>query len=107
MAIDAKIKKKWVAALRSGKYPQGIGRLCSSDGSYCCLGVLADIVDPDENSWYGYNGIFGTKDSDAQQILLGGYISFRKAAKLIEMNDGRKRLSFKEIAKFIAADRFI
>lgn len=38
--------KKWVAALRSGKYKQGKGVLRSEKGNYCCLGVLCDIVNP-------------------------------------------------------------
>lgn len=29
---------KWVAALRSGEYDQGIGRLRSHNDTYCCLG---------------------------------------------------------------------
>lgn len=35
----------WVAALRSGKYEQGRLSLCSADGQFCCLGVLAEITD--------------------------------------------------------------
>lgn len=35
--------REWVAALRSGEWQQGVGRLCSlgADGTkcYCCLGV--------------------------------------------------------------------
>lgn len=38
----------WPAALRSGDYKQGFGRLCvlDEDGNevYCCLGVLAEII---------------------------------------------------------------
>ena len=46
--MDKKIKKKWVAALRSGKYRRGTGHLCAYDktskkNKYCCLGVLCDI----------------------------------------------------------------
>lgn len=51
--MDADIKAKWVAALRSGKYMQIGGRL--SDGAYgfCCLGVLCDIKGAD--GWGGYD----------------------------------------------------
>ncbi len=35
--------RKWVAALRSGKYEQTKGRLRTSSG-FCCLGVLCDIM---------------------------------------------------------------
>jgi hypothetical protein len=40
--MDQKIKKKWIKALRSGEYEQGIGRL-HYDGKYCCLGVLMAV----------------------------------------------------------------
>ena len=36
-------QKKWLAALRSGEYKQGSGRL-RVDDSYCCLGVCADLA---------------------------------------------------------------
>lgn len=35
--------KKWVAALRSGKYKQTQGQL-RSDDKYCCLGVACDLA---------------------------------------------------------------
>jgi hypothetical protein len=38
------IKKKWVKALRSGKYKQGSINLRNTKGGYCCLGVLAEII---------------------------------------------------------------
>jgi hypothetical protein len=36
---------KWVDALRSGKYKQGVNSLKREDGSFCCLGVLQDVLD--------------------------------------------------------------
>jgi hypothetical protein len=41
--MNPEIKAKWVAALRSGEYKQGLGYLCDTDYNYCCLGVLTDI----------------------------------------------------------------
>lgn len=42
--MDAQKKAEWVAALRSGEYKQGNGRLyCPDENSYCCLGVLAKL----------------------------------------------------------------
>lgn len=35
--------KKWVDALRSGKYKQGAGGLLRPNAEYCCLGVLCDV----------------------------------------------------------------
>lgn len=49
--LDPRIKELWVNALRSGKFEQGQGRLCTvypgQEPSFCCLGVLAneDISD--------------------------------------------------------------
>ena len=34
---------KWLEALRSGKYKQAKGVLKSSDGGYCCLGVVCEL----------------------------------------------------------------
>lgn len=57
-------KDKWVAALRSGEYKQGIealrytshapGNLFEDVKAYCCLGVLCDLVAkeyPDQFYW--------------------------------------------------------
>lgn len=40
--IDIEDMEAWIAALRSGNYPQGRGHLCI-DGEYCPLGVYAKI----------------------------------------------------------------
>lgn len=36
---------KWTAALRSGNYTQGHGRLRSENDTFCCLGVLCEVHD--------------------------------------------------------------
>jgi len=42
--MNQDIKQRWVDALRSGEYEQGLGCLHnSSDNSFCCLGVLTDL----------------------------------------------------------------
>lgn len=51
--MNREIKKKWLEALRSGNYKQGSHRL--RDGNtFCCLGVLCDIIDPD--GWRKFEG---------------------------------------------------
>ena len=40
--LKKKIKKKWLKAMRSGKYKQTTQSLHDSKG-YCCLGVLTDL----------------------------------------------------------------
>jgi len=42
MAMNPKVKARWVAALRSGEYKQIEGSL-KKDGGFCCLGVLCDL----------------------------------------------------------------
>lgn len=50
-SIPSAIGKKWVKALRSGKYKQGNGSLVEEDKygnkKYCCLGVLGEILECD------------------------------------------------------------
>jgi hypothetical protein len=57
--MKPEIKKQWVAALRSGKYNQGSGRLKSYDNdeaAFCCLGVLCDLhaksEESDKEDWF-------------------------------------------------------
>jgi hypothetical protein len=51
---DTELKKKWVAALRSGEYKQGQRGLRSrvdNEDRFCCLGVLCDLID--STKWRG------------------------------------------------------
>jgi hypothetical protein len=41
--MDAAIKERWLAALRSGEYEQGRGML-EFNGKFCCLGVLCSLA---------------------------------------------------------------
>lgn len=49
LPLPQDVKDRWIQALASGGYNQGMGQLCDL-GNYCCLGVLAHIEYPD-NSW--------------------------------------------------------
>lgn len=46
--MKKEIADRWVSALRSGDYAQGIGYL-NNAGNYCCLGVLCEIVKEEIN----------------------------------------------------------
>ena len=87
--MDAKLKAKWVKALRSGKYRQGTGRLKrereDGEDEYCCLGVLREIQ-PNIPS------VFDDKLLDAS--VCG--IPRETQQVFAEMNDDRA--SFEEIA---------
>ena len=41
--MNARVKARWLKALRSGRYKQATGALRVGDG-YCCLGVLCDLA---------------------------------------------------------------
>lgn len=41
--MNKEVKEKWVAALTSGEYKQGVGQLKTPDNRYCCLGVLTEL----------------------------------------------------------------
>lgn len=56
--MDPKWKKRWVKALRSGKYKQDTGQLKSNEG-FCCLGVLCDVVSKYPKSGGGGSWIDG------------------------------------------------
>ena len=40
--MNKQVKRLWLDALKSRKYPQGKGRLKRGD-SFCCLGVLCEL----------------------------------------------------------------
>jgi hypothetical protein len=54
--MNSQVKEKWIAALRSGEYSQGDGKL-RSDKGFCCLGVLCDLYaqEPFTQGWK-FNG---------------------------------------------------
>lgn len=41
---EEKIRRRWVKALRSGKYKQGRNNLRSLHNEFCCLGVLCELA---------------------------------------------------------------
>jgi len=45
-----KLQKKWIKALRSGKYKQGRNYLRTNKNEFCCFGVLCDISE-DNAEW--------------------------------------------------------
>lgn len=65
--MNREIKEKWVAALRSGEYKQGMGQLRdSSDSRFCCLGVLTDlyIKETGQGKWDSNFFRSGNKDGN-------------------------------------------
>lgn len=109
--MDAKLKAKWVRALRSGKYRQARKILRAEDGSLCCLGVLCKVaklrIAVDGSGVYegaafvGYRPIYelvgGDDGSDARELSMrnDGHRSY---------TTGGEPWSFEQIADYIEAN---
>lgn len=129
--MEAAYKDQWCTALRSGDYKQGFGHLRQSNGQdvFCCLGVLQDVVQPED--WEEPNDLLASKawsvpesyddgvnpsfnDGEIQERLMDE-TNFDSEAmhSLITMNDGEhppgsemsvpriNKKSFGEIADWI------
>jgi hypothetical protein len=94
--IDPDFKFKWVAALRSGEYPQGPAQLYSAEtGGYCCLGVACMVAGYDNQELRGKSYI-PAEFENVPTFIRGLTIT---ANNLSSMNDNFH--SFDEIADFI------
>lgn len=108
--MNSELKTKWIEGLRSGEYLQGRNNLVKEttnnmkySHSYCCLGVLCDIV--------------VKSDPSLAQVEFAGWGDIptelegktRLAAKwcdtLIKMNDMKSK-TFKKIALYIESSDF-
>lgn len=112
--MDADIKRQWVEALRSGKYPQAKKAL-RTDAGYCCLGCVADVLGCKWSITSDHLGRYRAEIVDTEGEYYSGsrdwlpYPLEEKASLpptvqqfLAGMNDDRK--SFAEIADFIDAN---
>ena len=100
--MDAELRDKWVAALRSGKYKQGQINLRSSDDRFCCLGVLADVINPENWSQLDGPAVWGDDGFSSVYTLRQSIIADDACFPLVEMNDAEGK-SFNEIADYISA----
>lgn len=96
--MDPVWKKKWIEALRSGKYSQGRHTLKNSyDMEYCCLGVLCDIVDP--YGWTDNDNHYDEVNYPANSVLNKVVLDRDEAHDLAVMNDAGE--PFSKIAAYI------
>jgi hypothetical protein len=104
--MDKEVKARWLDALRSGKYKQGTGALKTSDGRYCCLGVLCTVEKPvewDEARRTMYEGdlvLKGSWSGLSNNLLVRWDIPRGQMNDLIALNDDDIK-SFNEIADYI------
>jgi hypothetical protein len=71
--MNPAIKAQWLRDLRSGEYPQGTGKLRTSDGKFCCLGVLCEqavkagiVILVDLDGTWGYRAV-----GDGNDVAIG------------------------------------
>ncbi len=100
--MKKELKKKWIDALRSGKYEQGQYCLRNIKDKYCCLGVLADNIN--NVSWKIHPAdkmyeLFSENERN-QSYIPNEYLNMDIQKFLSEMNDN-SALSFEEIANWI------
>lgn len=103
--LSPELKAKWIAALRSGEYEQGIGRLYF-EGAYCCLGVLGELAGLDRKRMDGICSLAVVAPT-LVDAMCGSDPEETTRTTLENMNDGmygQRRHSFAEIADWIEAN---
>jgi len=76
--MDQSIKRRWVRALRSGKYQQGkdfLRREGKKEDLFCCLGVLCDLYEKEKelNGWRS-NEIFNGREVIKSYLGVGNVL---------------------------------
>lgn len=112
--------KKWIAALRSGKYKQtreALARMEDGEKKFCCLGVLCDLVDP--TKWenfgdgegtlgYAYEDIYGASDLEGEYpppaIQEGLFMDLIGDPQYYARLNDEEHKSFSEIATALEED---
>ena len=103
--LDKNINRRWLRALRSGKYEQGTGCLKNSAGNFCCLGVLTDLFAKDNKiPWVG-SGAQRLKNTKTDsflplKVVRWSGIGKSRQRKLVRLNDSG--VCFVDIAKEIS-----
>lgn len=99
--------KKWINALRSGKYKQGRYALQDSNNGYCCLGVACKILIPTKYQFRNDDDcLLGTKPNQQNSPLWLRDIdsSFKDYTNrsLMILND-HEEFNFNEISDLLQA----
>lgn len=116
--MDDKLKKKWIDALRSGKYKQTTGALrrqSDNEVGYCCLGVLCEVAGLERIGNYYSSRHFRMEGSitdtslqrewglDKKVVHLGENAELQD--KLVALNDDSEK-SFEQIANYLERINF-
>ena len=98
--LNPEFKAKWIAALRSGEFEQGTKYLRTNGDRFCCLGVAAHLLAPDEwEDSYPAWLIRGSECALPTALCVEVGLNRNAHDALWKMNDGC--YSFSEIADWI------
>ncbi len=99
--MNPETKEKWVDALRSGRYKQGVDCLRTHDDRYCCLGVLCDVTGTRwrPHTLHDRYVCEGESLVMPRPLIVKTGLSRRECGDLAHMNDTGS--SFSEIAEYI------
>lgn len=106
--MNKTVARKWIQALRSGKYEQARAELRNGlSREFCCLGVLCDISRKGGRGVWRKGGIFlieGERNGGFLPLSVREWagVSSRQQSTLSVANDNGK--SFSEIASMIARE---
>jgi hypothetical protein len=115
--VNKELEDAWVEALRSGEYEQGTGCLKSTEGQYCCLGVLGEVLAKTGEARFISRDICSLLEGPVENGAVAGARSAIKLPaelrdkigltiyaqeELIRMNDNEHK-NFVEIANWIEA----
>lgn len=94
--MNERIKRRWVEALRSGRFRKRRGGLADHMGRHCAMGVLAEVLIEDgeipgferDGNGYRYVGVFGrmTTGLDAPVLEIVG-LTEKQQSEVIGWND--------------------
>ena len=77
--MNPEVKAKWLEALRSRAYKQGIGTLRTSNDFFCCLGVLCNIHQKEAaGTWVSGNDCYAYSDGNEEEsgVLIDSVIDW-------------------------------
>lgn len=101
------LQLKWIKALESGEYRQGVGSLVefgNASDKFCCLGVACDVLglEADDGGYYHFGksiggGVMPGKSYEEFHLRTEDGEAKNSRRSLVDRNDGG--WSFKRIAK--------
>lgn len=86
--MNEDVKSLWVSALRSEKYTQGMSRLKTYNGKYCCLGVLCELYREKVGGEWTEENHFRVGDKEGPNYLLD---SVKEWAQLDQFDSEEER----------------